>query len=161
MNLTNGEVEILKQLQPEAEKQANKMTKDFYDRLFAHELTKEYFEGRDMERLNQMIADWFIELFSGKYDEGYVKQRLNIGYIHVKIGLPVCYPLAMIDIITTHGQNIAETSSNPIKAKAAVQKVTALDIAIFNQAYEDNQLHHLVELVSNEWLARRLLQGIG
>jgi len=161
MSVTDEEIEILKQLQPAAKKQASEMTKDFYDRLFAHEATKEYFEGRDMERLHQMIGDWFIQLFSGNYDQEYVKQRLKIGYVHVKIGLPVRYPLAMIDVISSHGEKIAETSDNPTQAKEAIRKVTALDIAIFNQAYEDNQLSHLVELVGNERLARRLLQGIG
>jgi hypothetical protein len=33
----------------------------------------------------------------------------------------------------------------------------ALDIAVFNQAYEDTQLKHLAEMVGNERLARRLL----
>lgn len=33
----------------------------------------------------------------------------------------------------------------------------ALDVAIFNQAYEDYQLRHLAELVGGERLARRLL----
>jgi hemoglobin-like flavoprotein len=160
MDLTNEEVELLKALKPEAEKQTRKMTEDFYTRLLAHEMTKEYFEGQDMERLHQMIGDWFIELFSGQYDRNYVKRRLRIGQIHVKIGLPVRYPLAMIDLINSHGQQVAESSSNPAEAKEAVRKVTALDIAIFNQAYEDNQLMHLVDLVGNERLARRLLQGM-
>jgi hypothetical protein len=161
MGLTDKEVELLKELKPEAEKRNREMTEDFYTRLFAHEMTKEYFEGQDMERLHQMIGDWFIELFSGQYDEDYVKRRLRIGYVHVKIGLPVRYPLAMIDIVNQHGEKVAESSSNPAEAKEAVRKVTALDIAIFNQAYEDNQLKHLVELVGNERLARRLLQGMG
>lgn len=161
MNLTDEDINLLKELKPEAEKRTRQMTDDFYTRLFAHEMTKEYFEGQNMERLHQMIGDWFIDLFRGQYDQDYVKHRLKIGHIHVKIGLPVRYPLAMIDIINAHGESIAETSSNPEKAKEAVRKVTALDIAVFNQAYEDNQLSHLVELVGNERLARRLLQGMG
>lgn len=161
MNLTSEDINLLKELYPEAEKRVREMTDDFYGRLFAHEMTKEYFEGKDMEYLHKMIGNWFLDLFRGNYDQDYVKQRLRIGHIHVKIGLPVRYPLAMIDIINAHGEKIAETGSNPEKAKEAVQKVTALDIAIFNQAYEDNQLNHLVELVGNERLARRLLQGLG
>ncbi|MFB6276944.1 MAG: protoglobin domain-containing protein [Halothece sp.] len=161
MEVTDEDIELLKALKPEAEKRTREMTDDFYTRLFAHEMTKEYFEGQDMERLHKMIGDWFLELFSGQYDRDYVKHRLKIGYVHVKIGLPVRYPLAMIDIINSHGESIAETSNNPAKAKEAVRKVTALDIAVFNQAYEDNQLNHLVELVGNERLARRLLQGMG
>lgn len=42
---------------------------------------------------------------------------------------------------------------------AAFRKVLALDVAVFNQAYEDNQLQHLSELVGGERLARLLLSG--
>jgi hypothetical protein len=35
----------------------------------------------------------------------------------------------------------------------------SLDIAVFNQAYEDRQLEHLADLVGGERLARRLLTG--
>ncbi len=160
MDLENEEIELLKELKPEAENRSREMTEDFYSRLFAHDTTKEYLEGKDMEHLHNMIGEWFVEIFKGEYNEDYVRRRLRIGQIHVEIGLPVRYPIAMMDIITNHGEQIAETSRDPAKAKAAFRKAIALDVAIFNQAYEDKQLKHLVELVGNERLARRLLQGI-
>lgn len=161
MNLDASESACLAALEDEAESRARAMTDDFYDRLFAHENTKEYFEGHDMENLHAMIGDWFVDLFRGDYGADYVQQRLKIGFIHVKIGLPVRYPLAMIDIISQHGEAVAATSDDPEAAQQAFKKVLALDIAIFNQAYEDNQLEHLSELVGGERLARRLLMGMG
>jgi hypothetical protein len=160
MDLTDDDCTLLSDLKSAAEERARSMTDDFYERLFKHDHTKEYFEGQDMDRLHAMIGDWFSEIFSGDYSPEYVKQRLQIGYIHVKIGLPVRYPLAMIDIVSEHGQAVAETSGTPDAAKEAFRKVLALDIAIFNQAYEDNQLKHLSELVGGERLARRLLMGV-
>ena len=47
----------------------------------------------------------------------------------------------------------------PDAAVAAFRKALARDIAIFNQAYENNQLQHLAEMVGGERLARRLLTG--
>ena len=44
-------------------------------------------------------------------------------------------------------------------ARAAFRKVLALDVAVFNQAYEDNQIEHLAELVGGKRLARLLLTG--
>lgn len=161
MNLDGSESETLSALESEAEGRARDMTEDFYDRLFSHENTKEYFEGHNMEHLHSMIGDWFVELFRGTYDSEYVENRLKIGYIHVKIGLPVRYPLAMIDIISQHGEAVAAQSDDPETAQKAFKKVLALDVAIFNQAYEDNQLKHLSELVGGERLARRLLMGMG
>jgi hypothetical protein len=159
MGVSDDESALLSALAGEADDRARDMTDDFYARLFDHENTKEYFEGIDMERLHGMIGTWFSELFADDYGSDYVSNRLKIGLVHVKIGLPVRYPLAMIDIVSEHGEAIAETSDDPDAAKAAFRKVLALDVAIFNQAYEDNQLKHLSDLVGGERLARRLLMG--
>jgi hypothetical protein len=159
VHLEDSEKALLVAMQDAASAQAPIMVKAFYERLFAHDNTKEYFEGASMERLQTMIADWFTELFSGDYDTSYVKKRIEIGEIHVRIGLPVRYPLAMLDIISQHGLEVTATSDDPEAAKAAFLKVLSLDVAIFNQAYENNQLHHLAELVGGERLARLLLSG--
>ena len=44
-------------------------------------------------------------------DAEYVAHRLEIGHIHVRIGLPVRYPLSMIDVIMQHGEQVAAESS--------------------------------------------------
>ncbi len=160
MHLSDDEKSALASLHDEASGRAREMTEDFYARLFAHENTKEYFAEADMDRLHSMIGDWYADLFSGTYDADYVKHRLGIGQIHVKIGLPVRYPLSMLDVVQEHGESVCANADDEELAQKAFRKVLALDIAIFNQAYEDNQLKHLAELVGGERLARRLLMGI-
>lgn len=159
MNLSPAEAGLLQALYGEAREHGPALTKQFYDRLFAHPNTAEYLESVSMERLHTMVQEWFAGLFSGNYDEEYAKRRLVIGQIHVKIGLPVRYPLAMLDVVMPFGEQIAKKSPKPEAAVAAFRKVLALDVAIFNQAYEDNQLRHLADLVGGERLARRLLTG--
>ena len=159
MNLTDAEAKQLGALEGEAREHGPALTKQFYDRLFAHANTAEYLQGVSMERLHSMVQEWFAGLFSGTYDKEYAHRRMVIGQIHVKIGLPVRYPLAMLDVVMPFGEQIARTSANPEAAVNAFRKVLALDVAIFNQAYEDNQLRHLSELVGGERLARRLLTG--
>lgn len=161
MDLNAEEKSALNQLSDAAHEVAPAMTRAFYDRLLKHENTSEYFQGISMDRLHSMVADWFIELFSGKYDEPYVQKRLGIGNIHVRIGLPVRYPLAMLDVVMPFGEQVIAKSSNPALAATAFRKALALDVAIFNQAYEDNQLQHLAEMVGGERLARLLLSGEG
>lgn len=159
MNLSEQETAALAAARPEAERLAPEMTKVFYDRLLAHQNTREYLESVNLDRLHSMTGNWFTELFSGSYDEEYARKRLAIGEIHVRIGLPVRYPLAMIDVITEFGELAAATATDPELTAAAFRKVLALDVAVFNQAYEDNQLQHLAELVGGERLARLLLSG--
>lgn len=160
MDLSVEEKSLLASVQDEAEDETDALTEAFYERLLAHDETAEYFEEEDMDERHAMIAEWFVELFSGQYDQEYVAQRLKIGRVHVQIGLPVRYPLSMIDVIMQHGERVAAKSSQPQRAKQAFQKVLSLDVAVFNQAYEDRQLAHLAELVGGERLARRLLTGV-
>jgi hypothetical protein len=159
MNLSQAEAALLQDLQAEARTHAPAMTKDFYDRLFAHPQTAEYLKDVSIDRLHGMVQEWFVGLFCGTYDETYARRRMTIGQIHVKIGLPVRYPLAMLDVVMPFGERIAHAHAQPAAAAAAFRKVLALDVAIFNQAYEDNQLRHLADLVGGERLARRLLTG--
>jgi hypothetical protein len=161
MGVSDAESALLADLEGAAEERASAMTEAFYDRLFDHPETKEFLEGQDMDRLHEMIATWFTQLFSGDYGTDYVSNRLQIGTVHVKIGLPVRYPLAMIDVVAAHGEAVAAESDEADAAEAAFRKVLALDVAIFNQAYEDNQLQHLSDLVGGPRLARRLLMGMG
>jgi hypothetical protein len=159
MNLSAAESAVMTEMQGAAKTAAPEMTKAFYERLFAHGATAEYLQGASMDRLHGMVQEWFTELFSGQYDAAYAKRRMTIGQIHVKIGLPVRYPLAMLDVVMPFGEQVVAQHAQPALAAQAFRKVLALDVAIFNQAYEDNQLRHLSELVGGERLARRLLTG--
>lgn len=160
MNLTPAEAAMLGELHEQAQAIAPQMTADFYARLLARPETSEYFANQQMERMHATIGGWFTELFAGTYDEAYAMKRIQIGAIHVKIGLPVRYPLAMMDVMLEHGQQVTHQHPHPKQALTAFHKVLALDIAVFNQAYEDNQLKHLADLVGGERLARNVLAGI-
>jgi len=159
VGLSADEAALLGGLQSQALAAAPALLDAFYGRLFRHQNTAEYLEGVSMERLHAMVSEWFADIFSGKYDQAYALKRLRIGQIHVRIGLPVRYPLAMLDVVMQYGECVARRRPQPDAAVAAFRKALALDIAIFNQAYEDNQIQHLAEIVGGERLARRLLTG--
>ncbi len=159
LDINNNDKSLLSALKSEAEALAPEMTKVFYDRLLAHENTKEYLENIDLPRLQGMTQGWFVDLFSGNYDAAYTEQRIKIGEIHVRIGLPIRYPLAMLDVVNEYGLKITAKSSDPAAAQEAFHKALSLDICVFNQAYENNQINHLAELVGGERLARLLLAG--
>ncbi|NTW00642.1 MAG: Globin-coupled histidine kinase [Oscillochloris sp.] len=161
MNLSTEEAQLLGALEGAAAARGPQMAEEFYGRLGVHANAVEFIEGVPMAGLYKTIIEWFTQLFGGSYDAAYAARRLRIGEVHVKIGLPVRYPLAMLDVVLPHGVAVASISPSPAAAQRAFFKVLALDAAIFNQAYEDNQLSHLVDLVGGELLARRLLAGEG
>ena len=143
-------------LQAVARTIAPNLSDAFYQRLAGHPLTAEYIDSQ-IEKRKETLEQWFLQLFSGEYDTTYVESRLKIGQIHVAVGLPVRYPLAMMDVISNFGAQVTTQSQTPEQAIRAFRKLLALDIAIFTQAYEDTQLAHLAEMMGNERLARRLL----
>ncbi|NTU79205.1 MAG: Globin-coupled histidine kinase [Chloroflexales bacterium] len=157
LDLSPVEHALLGDLADAAAEVAPAMVEAFYERLFKHEATAEYLRGSAMERLHAMVAEWFVELFSGQYNVDYARRRIIIGQIHARIGLPVRYPLAMLDVVLSFSEAVLSQSPRPGQAATAFRKVLALDVAVFNQAYEDHQLRHLAELVGGERLARRLL----
>lgn len=161
LDVTREERAALAALAPHARAVAPDLSAAFYQRLLQHEPTAEYFGGRDADVADRhgTLRDWFVDLFSGTYDADYAAKRLAIGRRHVEVGIPVRYPLAMIDLVLDVGTQVTTHSDQPAVAKTALEKLLALDIAIFTQAYEDTQLKHLSELVGGERLARRLLMG--
>ncbi|NOK62349.1 MAG: hypothetical protein GFH27_549331n89 [Chloroflexi bacterium AL-W] len=159
MDLSTAESTLLGSLHTHAISMAPQMAEVFYERLLVHVQTAEYFIDRPMQPLHQTIGQWFIDLFGGQYDEAYVGQRIRIGKVHVHIGLPVRYPLAMLDVVMVYGEQVTQQSAQPQQALQSLHKLLALDTAIFNQAYEDERLSHIATLVGGERLARKLLSG--
>lgn len=161
MDIGSDEAQRMMALRPHAETLAPALSEAFYARLLSHANTAEYLPDAMIPHLHTTLRTWFLELFDGVYDEDYARRRLRIGHVHVERGVPVRYPLAMMDVLVDFGMRVAEQSDAPDQAKAAIRKLLALDLAIFNQAYEDYQLYHLTDLVGGERLARLLLAGGG
>lgn len=159
VNLSDEERDLLASLHDDAVAASEAFALDFVDRVIHGDNTAEYAEPYPAEAIIGALAGWFADLFKGVYDEEYAQSRIRIGQVHVRLGLPVRYPIAMFDIVVRHGEAVAQKAGP--KAVEAFRKALALDFAAFTQAYEENQLHHLSSTLGNERLARRLLtQGI-
>ena len=158
MNLSDEETALLAALTAEAQAITPELSEAFYHRLLAYAPTAEYLEGK-LGRLRVTLQNWFVQLFQGSYDQAYFQKRLKVGQTHVRIGLPIRYPLAMMDVMLKFGQQVASQSPRPQQAMTAFSKLLALDIAIFYQAYEDAYLHCLAEALGDKHLARQRLLG--
>ena len=158
-DLTDAQQAMLHSLAPMAQSNSAAMVQAFHGRLLAHEHTKEYLAEKNVAHIGEMVAAWYEDLFRGPFDHDYARKRIAIGKTHVRIGLPVRYPIAMLDVVMKYGQAVCDRHESPAEAFVAFQKVLSIDVAIFSQAYEDNQLQHLADLVGGERLARRLLAG--
>lgn len=85
MDLTAAEKATLAAIKDQAQAAAPQLVDAFYGRLLAHAPTAEYLDGK-IEHLRVKLQEWFAQIFTGNYDSGYVKSRMLIGQIHVRIG---------------------------------------------------------------------------
>lgn len=145
----------LEALQPAARQAAPQLAEDISNRLVSHELSREFID--DPAKLRAALEAWFVGLFDGRYDEVHARQRLGAGDLPARIGMPVRYPLAMLDLISGHGEQVAATAGGA--AVQAFRKVLAIDLATLGQACENNRLCLVAEVTGSERLARRLLSG--
>ncbi len=155
INVTPEDCQLLGSLYERAKERSMTFAQDFAGRILAAKQTAEYIAPYPLDVLAKTLANWFIELFSGTYDLAYAEARIRIGQVHVRLGLPVRYPIAMFDLVTRHGEQVAAAGGQT--AVEAFRKILSLDIAVFSQAYEENQLTHLANVMGNERLARMLL----
>jgi uncharacterized membrane protein (DUF373 family) len=85
---TDDDSERLASLLQLAESQVEKMTDELYDYLLGMPETAVFIqEEATLQRLKVSHRKWFLDLFSGKYDNHYMRRIERIGLAHVRIGL--------------------------------------------------------------------------
>lgn len=104
IGLTRDEVETLRQLKPWADRVAEAIAREFYDRQFSFPPTRAFFEEFARRRhipldvlrrrLETTQAEYFRQIFEeacrgGEFGIGYFEQRLRIGKVHNVINLPL------------------------------------------------------------------------
>jgi rsbT co-antagonist protein RsbR len=73
-----------------AEEHIDEIVEGFYDLILAHPEPASYMEDPDrMRRLKRAQRNYFLGLFTGKFDLDYVEDRLRVGFAHERIGLPL------------------------------------------------------------------------
>jgi rsbT co-antagonist protein RsbR len=69
---------------------ADPVIESFYEHLLSFEETAVFFRDPSvLARVKQRQKEYFLRLTSGVYDEAYFEDRLSIGTVHERIGLPV------------------------------------------------------------------------
>jgi rsbT co-antagonist protein RsbR len=84
------DVERLLSVNEIAEAYADPVIEAFYQHLLSFEDTRGFFrDPRVLDHVKRMQREYFLRLTQGNYDNAYVENRLRIGAVHERIGLPV------------------------------------------------------------------------
>ncbi|MGO8999558.1 MAG: protoglobin domain-containing protein [Polyangiaceae bacterium] len=159
-----GEVEaqLLAALKPIATPHFPRIAQSFYDRIREHEDAHAVFTGEaQIERLQGSMVRWLDRLLSGRYDEAYFKETLQIGRVHVKVGLPQRYMLTAMALIRLELTRLCAQAGDAATAtREAIERLLDLELAIMLEGYHDDFVARAqrIERLEKQELNRALVQ---
>jgi Protoglobin len=145
LDITDQDRILLAKIQPLLTAQTANLEKAFYTKIRSEPTIAEFLAGSDIES-RQVVSAWFNDLLSGKYDRDYFNKRCKIGITHVRIGLPIRYPIAMMEVVRRYSSDVLQQNLPPeevLAAQSLINRLLGLDLAIFNHAYEDSMFQRL------------------
>jgi uncharacterized membrane protein (DUF373 family) len=142
---SDDEAQLLASLQPLAEGVKEKLTDELYDYLLGIPETAVFLQDEVvLQRLKDSQKKWFLDLFSGKYDNHYLRKLEKIGLAHVRIGLNAHYVNAAMNFIRQATVNmIRDTYPNrEIRQKLtdAAEKILDINLDIMTASYLEEEL---------------------
>ncbi len=127
-----------------ARRYADGVIEDFYRHLLSFpDMRKSFFaDPKTLERVKNLQREYFLRLTHGTYDLDYARDRVTIGAVHERIGLPIKSYLGMYNFyLRAVAMRLAEAhEADPGRALAAflsLMKVTFLDMGLAIETYID------------------------
>jgi signal transduction histidine kinase len=148
--------------------QCGQLIDDFYDEIQRHPHTAAVITGGSAQiaRLKQTLRDWLVGLFSGTYDEAFVRTRWNVGRRHVAIGLEQAYVSAAVSrlrggLIETIRRSWTAGADELARSERALHKVLDLELSIIEMAYQQHFTWKLEEEARKQTQQTERLAAIG
>ena len=90
----------IKELKPVMEKYIDEFVERLYKFIFKLPNADKYLKNEEIiKKHKEKIKEWYLELFSGDYDEKYFEKLYKIGEKHDKLGIPTHYINATFNFI--------------------------------------------------------------
>ncbi len=159
---TDEEAQILQELRPRMEKLSDRFIDEFYDYIWGFGKTAQFLKNKEIiAHHRKKIKEWFINLFSGKYDLPYFMYLYKIGEVHVRIGLPTHYVNSAFTFVRTFAlTNIEENFTSKeqhVNEIKAVEKIIDINLDVLTSSYREEELSKFLSLSKFE---KRVLTGL-
>ena len=117
---------------------------EFYRVLLANQEMASLFEDADqVVRQKQSLRGWLVDVFSGGYDDEYLRRHAAIGRVHLRIGLSQKYTIAMMGVIREALDAVmakyAPEGTEMLAARRSIGRVLDLELTVMLGTY--TQLH--------------------
>lgn len=150
---TKEEEKTLKELQPFMEDLADDFISEFYDYIWGFGKTATFLKNKEIIAYHRTkIREWFINLFSGKYDLPYFMYLYKIGEVHVKIGLPTHYVNSAFSFVRNFVFKRLEDkcqdkdADKHIEEIQAVGKIIDINLDMLTSSYREEELSKFLSL---------------
>jgi rsbT co-antagonist protein RsbR len=131
----------LEELNDLAQRYAQEVIEDFYRHLLSFEEMRAFFtDPKVLQRVKNSQKDYFLRLTQGNYDQQYAANRLRVGAVHEKIGLPVKSYLGMYNfylraVLEKLQQAYRSEPEKALRIFGSLMKLTFLDIGLAIDTY--------------------------
>ena len=97
---TEKDAQRIKELKPIMEKYIDEFVDSLYKFIFKLPNANKYLNNEEIiNRHKEKLKEWYLDLFSGNYDEKYFEKLYKIGEKHDKLGIPTHYINATFNFI--------------------------------------------------------------
>lgn len=142
--ITQEDLDRLAALRPLADANMSEIIEGFYHLLTEHPRTREFLQDPELvERLKRAQQRYFLGLFDGRCDIAYVQDRLRVGHVHERVGLPLKWYLGAYNRYLQLCADLLRRSLPPDEAEAArqsLQKLVFFDTALAVDTYVAAQI---------------------
>ena len=135
----------LKEMAPIMEGYKDHLADDFYRYLLRFKDTADLLPDQEaIDVRKKTMKKWFMEVFSGKYNQEYLENLRNIGYTHKKIELDGHYVNAAMNFIRNFCLEVLDKEiENPITRGAvrnSLQKILDINLDVMTSSYREAEL---------------------
>ena len=140
--VTDKDVAPLLKMKDHAENQMDEIIDEWYDWLKKYPEFEEFFDDEEnWKRVVNLQKGFWIKFFNATFDEDYFNERVRVGQVHARIGLPQDIYLAGVDkFLELFVKMLDGMKLNQKDYKAcrrALNKMAHMDMMIIVQSYEE------------------------
>lgn len=147
-DLTSEDKKLLQNHYNWAKSHINKFTEGFYERIFLFSHAKAFLSSSEIVEFHKTkFSEWFLQLFSGKFDQEDMEFLAHIGVVHARIGLPSHYINASFGYIRAFLREITHTE-NKFDLMRAIDKILDINLDLLTRTQSDSESENLLGMVT-------------
>lgn len=151
---TDEDTELLASLLPLAEANKKAITEELYDYLLGMPETAAFLQDDAvLQRLKVSQQAWLVNLFSGNYDNHYLRKLEKIGLVHVRINLSAHFVNCAMNFIR---QSVVDMIRDAYADREMRQKLTDAAEKILDVNLDVMSASYMEEEMKKEFISHRM-----